>query len=65
MQRYCFEPAFPSRCVFERDKECGPMGWAIFDRIRGHNEQLGVVHDPLLAQQIVDDLNRRERIDGQ
>jgi hypothetical protein len=48
--RYCFE------MVSEDNKDA----WAIYDRKLGLNTKLGVIHDVLLAQQIVDDLNKRE-----
>jgi hypothetical protein len=48
--RYHFEQ------VVQKNVEDVPA-WAIFDRNRG---EVGVVHDPLLAQQIIDDLNKRE-----
>ena len=34
--------------------------WEIFDKIAGRGKPLGVVHDALLAQQIVDDLNKHD-----
>jgi hypothetical protein len=37
-----------------------PLAWEIYDKIEGRNSVLGVVHDSLLAQQIVDDLNRHD-----
>jgi len=57
LERYCFE--------MSKDEDGNLNGFAIFDRIRGFNEKLGVIQDPSLAQQIIDDLNKRERIDGQ
>jgi CHAD domain-containing protein len=50
--RYSFETA--------KDDDGNLAGFAIFDRIKGLNEELGVIQDPMLAQQIVDDLNKRE-----
>lgn len=41
--------------------EKGPYaGWGIFDRKTSNTAPLGIIHDALLAQQIVDDLNKRD-----
>ena len=50
--RYGFEP------VSSTYEENGT--WQIFDKIAGREKPLGMVHDALLAQQIVDDLNRHD-----
>jgi hypothetical protein len=52
LERYCFELA--------RDEDENMDVWTIHDRTAGLGKSLGVLHDPLLAQQVVDDLNRRE-----
>jgi len=52
LSRYCFE------LVPHEDDT--PDRWAIYDRINGLTGPLGVLHDPLLAQQVVDDLNKRD-----
>jgi hypothetical protein len=50
--QYCCEPT--------KSEDGTHEGWAIYDRQQGLDHQLGVIHDPLLAQQIVDELNRRD-----
>jgi hypothetical protein len=55
--RYCFEPVNDST-------EDAYAAWGIFDRKDGLTQPIGVVHDPLLAQQIIDDLNKRNVFKG-
>jgi hypothetical protein len=51
----------PKRYHFEQFRRDGERdGWAIYDRKGQADDRLGVVHDALLAQQIIDDLNKRE-----
>jgi hypothetical protein len=50
-----------TRYVFERSTDpADQYGWEIYDKKNGRDKPLGVVHDALLAQQIVDDLNRHD-----
>lgn len=53
LQRYCCEPT---------NSEKGELiGWAIYDRKSGGlTKPLGVIHDPLVAQQFIDEMNRTE-----
>jgi len=52
LARYCFEQSYHA--------ESDTTVWAIHDRTNGLRSALGVLHDPLLAQQVVDDLNKRD-----
>jgi len=49
--RYCMEH-FPT--------EDNANVWGIYDKKIGRDKPLGEIHDALLAQQIVDDLNKRD-----
>ena len=49
------------RCEPTKSDKSELLGWAIHDMNEGGlTNRLGIVHDPLLAQQIIDDLNGRE-----
>lgn len=52
LQRYCCEPL--------NSEEGELIGWAIYDRKVGFTTRLGVIHDPLLAQQVIDEMNNVE-----
>jgi hypothetical protein len=58
--RYFFEPAKKEDFLDTSTAEPTTLSYAIYDKNVGTHTPLGVIHDALLTQQIIDDLNRQD-----